>query len=74
MTGSPAREDGHAGCHGRSLSGLRTAQMRVIRSSPATSNANTVSILPPDSTTRPGSPFTVRSRIVRGGANRAIVR
>lgn len=55
----------------RSLSGLRTAQMCVIRSSSEISKANTVSVRPSDSNTRPGSPFTVRSRIVRGGPNRA---
>ena len=48
---------------GRSLSGLRTAQMCLIRS-PATSNANTVTVTPSCWATRPGWPLTVRSRIV----------
>ena len=47
----------------RSLSGLRTAQMCLIRS-PARSNANTVTVTPPSCcATRPGWPLTVRSRM-----------
>src|SRR6185369_10063815 len=44
----------------RSLSGLRTTQMCLIRS-PATSNANTVTMRPSCWATRPGWPLTVRS-------------
>ena len=57
---------------GRSLSGLRTTQMCLIRS-PATSNANTVTVTPSCWATRPGWPLTVRSRIVMvPGARSAI--
>src|SRR5215813_2380389 len=59
--------------HGRSLSGLRTAQMCLIRS-PATSNANTVTVTPSCWATSPGWPLTVRSKIVRPGAQRATSR
>ena len=48
---------------GRSLSGLRTAQMCLIRP-PATSNAYTATVTPSCWATRPGWPLTVRSRIV----------
>jgi hypothetical protein len=48
---------------GRSLSGLRTAQMWVIRP-PATANANTVTVTPSCWATRPGWPLTLRSRIL----------
>ena len=51
------------GAQGRSLSGLRTTQMCLIRS-PATSNANTVTVRPSCWATRPGWPLTVRSRNV----------
>ncbi|MGA8112679.1 MAG: hypothetical protein WCA46_03340 [Actinocatenispora sp.] len=46
-----------------SFPGLRTTQIRVIRS-PATSNANTVRVTPSCRATRPGWPLTVRSRTV----------
>ncbi len=55
---------GQPAVHGRSLSGLRTAQMCVIRSS-ATSNAYTATATPSCSTTRPARPLTVCSRTVR---------
>ena len=62
---------GSAAVQGRSLSGLRMIQMRVIRSA-ATSNANTVTVTPSCWATRPGWPLTVRSRIVRPGARPAM--
>ncbi len=53
----------HPVVQGRSLPGLRTAQMWVMRSA-ATSNANTVTVRPSCWATRPGWPLTVRSMIV----------
>lgn len=53
--------------HGRSFSGLRTAQMCVIRPS-ARPNAATVTVTPPRWATRPGRPLTERSRSVMPGA------
>ena len=58
---------------GRSFSGLRTAQMCLIRS-PATSNANTVTVTPSCWAIRSGWPLTVRSRRVRPGARPATSR
>lgn len=53
------------------MSGFRTAQILVIRSS-ATSNAATVTATPSCVATRPGLPLTVRSRIVSSGMCRAM--
>ena len=55
---------------GRSLSGLRMAQMWVIRS-PVMANANTVTVTPSCWAIRPGWPLTVCSRSVRLGARAA---
>jgi hypothetical protein len=58
--------DGHARqpvVQGRSFSVLRATQMCLIPS-PATSNANTVTVAPSTCATRPGWPLTVRSRSV----------
>ena len=49
---------------GRSFSGLRMAQMCLIRP-PVMSNASTVTVTPSCWATRPGWPLTVRSKIVR---------
>ena len=71
LRGPDGMEGGQPVAQGRSLSGLRIAQMSVIRS-PATLNAYTVTVMPSSWATRPGWPLTVRSRIVRPGAPRAI--
>src|SRR5215475_6059493 len=75
--GNHVRDDRNPGSaqpvvQGRSFSGLRTTQMCLIRS-PATSNANTVTMTPSCSATRPGWPLTVRSRnVMVPGARLAI--
>lgn len=58
---------------GRSFSGFRTAQIRLIRS-PAISNANTVTMVPSCRATKPGRPLTVHSRnVLRSPDTRAIL-
>ena len=72
MARTAARGSGQPVVQGRSLSGLRTAQMCVILS-PTTSNANTVTVTPSCWATRPGWPLTVRSRIVRPPGTRPAI-
>src|SRR5262249_28774871 len=70
--GNRVRDDRNPCVQGRSFSGLRTTQMCLIRS-PATSKANTVTMTPSCSATRPGWPLTVRSRnVMVPGARLAI--
>ncbi len=61
----PARgPQGQLSVQGRSFSGFRTAQMRLIRSS-STSKAITSTMAPSCSAASPGRPLTLRSRSVR---------